>query len=148
MKKILIFTFLLFTSSPSFAGIDLNKLLGSWTMGCTQTQNSANKQGSLIETYVFKLNGNYQLSRQCYQDVNCKENSETETQSGNIVIGKLNTNNGFNPEGTYETEYKHDGIVELGLLWVDGNYSKLRVGKGFGKTQNTMLSLFEYKKQP
>jgi hypothetical protein len=143
-KKLIIFTLFL-TYSHAFADIDLSKLSGSWAINCTQSQTTG-KQGFVIETYTFTQTGSYQLTRQWYKDSNCKGKTEKEIELGVFKIGKENTNNGFNPSGTYETEYKNKNGIELGLLWADEAYIKLRVAKGFGKTQNTMLGLFEYKK--
>lgn len=145
IKKIILPILCIF-SFHSFADIDLEKLSGSWSMNCTQTQKDNGFQAYLIEVYTFKQSGNYRLTQQWYKDANCKDLIKNETQIGTISISKENTNNGFNPAGTYETKYAHTNIVELGLLWVDKKYSKLRVGKGFGKSQNTLLGIFEYNK--
>lgn len=145
MKKLIIFLSL-FTSLSSFAGIDLDKLAGPWKMFCTQSQ-SAGKQGYMIETYSFTKSGNFSLERQWFKDIKCTIKTETDSESGNIVVGKENTNNGFNPAGTYETQYKTEKGIELGLLWVDSKYTKLRLARGFGQSQNTMLGVFEYTKE-
>jgi hypothetical protein len=145
MKKLII-SLVLLNSIPTFANVDLGKLAASWKMFCTQSQSSG-KQGFMIETYTFTKTGSFQLDRQWFKDAGCKTKTEIESESGSIEIGKENTNNGFNPVGTYEAQYKTEKGNELGLIWVDGSYSKLRLARGFGQFQNTMLGVFEYKKQ-
>ena len=145
MKK-LISCLLMIISFSASAAVDLDKLAGSWDMFCTQSQ-TGGKQGYMIETYSFTKTGSYKLDRQWYKDANCKTKTDLDSESGSFVVGKENTNGGFNPAGTYETQYKTEKGTELGLLWVDGNYSKLRLARGFGQSQNTMLGVFEYKKQ-
>lgn len=137
---------MMITSLSSFAGIELDKLAASWKMFCTQSQTTG-KQGYMIETYTFTKTGNFQLNRQWYKDVKCTIETEVQSESGTILIGKENTNSGFSPEGTFETQYKTEKGIELGLLWVDAKYTKLRLARGFGQAQNTMLGVFEYSKQ-
>jgi hypothetical protein len=145
MKKIIL-CFMMITSLSSLAAVDLDKLTGAWKLFCTQSQ-SGGKQGYMIETYTFTKTGSFQLDRQWFKDVKCTIKTQAESDSGSIVVGNENTNGGFNPAGTYETQYKTEKGIELGLLWVDSKYTKLRLARGFGQSQNTMLGVFEYTKQ-
>ena len=114
-------------------------------MFCTQSQ-SGGKQGYMIETYSFAKAGSFKMERQWFKDLKCTIKTDVEAESGTFTVGKENTNNGFNPAGTYEAQYKTEKGIELGLLWVDAGYAKLRLARGFGQSQNTMLGVFEYKK--
>jgi hypothetical protein len=145
--KNLIFTCLFLTSLHAYADIDTSKLAGSWKSSCTQQQESNGKSGHMTETYTFSKSGNYDLLRQWYQDGACKQATDKDKESGLILIGKENLNNGFNPAGTFETQFKSNNSNYLGLIWVDSMYENLRLSRGIGKSQNTMLGLFVYKKQ-
>ena len=145
MKKIISIISIILSLNV-LSSISIEKLEGYWSSSCTQSQNSNGNQGYLVETYRFNKDRSYQLDRIWYSDSKCKKIAKKEKESGNFTLGKENTNKGFNPVGTYETQFKHDNKLEQGLLWVSESYSKLRIAKGFGNSQNTMLGLFEYKK--
>ena len=133
-------------SSSVFAKLDPKKLEGSWRTNCTQSQGNG-KQGHMIETYTFEEANQFELKRDWFKTAGCEGTPfHTDEEKGTIKIGKENTNNGFNPEGTYEVEYTHERGSDKGLLWLSSAGTKIRVSRGMGSNQNTMLSLFEYAK--
>lgn len=133
--------------SSASAEMDFNKLAGRWSNQCTQTQNNRH-QGYTVETYTFIKPNGFKLKRQWFKDPDCKGKLfQTETEAGSFQIGKENTNRGFNPTGTYETQYITGKALEKGLLWVNDDYTTLRLSRGFGDQQNTMLGILQYNKR-
>lgn len=144
MKKI-IFVFLVLLSFSTLASIKEDKLKGKWTSGCIQMQNGKN-QGFVTEAYSFDKK-EIKLTRTWYKSSKCSGKvSLIQNENGSFEVGKENTNNGFNPSGTYEVKFSMKDGEELGLLWAKEDYSIIRLSRGFGTQQNTMLSLTEYKK--
>jgi hypothetical protein len=135
--------------SPSFgnpSSVNLDKLSGKWVSDCIQMQNGEH-HGHVIETYSFDQKKKIQMKRSWFKDTKCTDKVfYSQTENGSFDFGKENTNNGFNPPGTYEVRYTLENGVELGLLWVNKEYSELRLSRGFGSSQNTMLALTQYKK--
>lgn len=63
------------------------------------------------------------------------------------MVGKELIEDGFIPAGTYQADYHLGNKTELGLIWIDSNYSKLRVSRAFGIGRNTMLGGFIYNRK-
>jgi hypothetical protein len=131
-------------SFSALAQIDTAKLGGEWTSGCIQSQ-SKNDQGYVVEVYSFERPAKFQLKRTWFKEQYCIGDSfKSDSENGTFKIGKENTNNGFNPAGTFEVEFKSETATDKGLLWVNDSYQKLRISRGLGTQQNTMLGLFLY----
>lgn len=146
--KYLISLFLLILSvATTYAASKEGNLQGKWQMKCTQSQIGDDK-GFIVESYTFLVDGEFTRERLWFNDANCmKKYKKREVHTGTISIGKENLNNGFNPAGTYEAKYKQSASADLGLIWVNASKTKIRLSRGIGKTQNTMLGLFEYSRQ-
>lgn len=145
--KTILFIAVLFNMTLAQAEIDLKKLEGNWKLSCVQTQNSS-KQGFVTETYSFDKTGSFKLEKAWFKMASCEGKAEAiDVESGSLTIGKENTNNGFNPAGTHEAQFKTSQGTEQGLLWVNESFTKLRLARGFGQSQNTMLGVFQYTKQ-
>jgi hypothetical protein len=136
-----------FTQTASIgSSFSLDKLSGEWSSGCIQMQNGE-QQGYVIEQYGFDQSKKITLTRTWFKNPQCKGNAFfTKTENGSFEIGQENTNNGFNPAGTYEAKFSMGNGTELGLLWVNKDFSEMRLSRGFGSFQNTMLALTQYKK--
>lgn len=133
------------SEAVSSGPIDLKKLSGTWSSGCMQMQDGKN-QGYVTEAYSFDQN-KISLKRSWFKAQNCQGKAFlSQSEKGTFDVGRENTNNGFNPSGTHEVIYSIGQGSELGLLWVNDTFSELRLSRGFGSSQNTMLSLTIFKK--
>ena len=134
--------------TSAFAGVDTEKLAGKWKSSCSQMQID-DKQGHVVEVYAIKHPDTFEFERRWYKDAYCEKLFSTQSEKGVFKVGKENTNNGFNPAGTYEVVYKSTARAssDKGLIWVDADYKKLRLSRGMGNVQNTMLSLFVFTKE-
>ena len=140
-----IFALISFTAR---AETDLKKLVGRWSTSCTQSQMNG-KQGFVIETYEIAKAGEFKFKREWFKEKTCKGKSfSVDAESGTLALGNEYASNGFAPPGTLEADFKVGAKFDLGLLWVDSKYSKLRLSRGMGASlRNTMLGLFEYLKK-
>lgn len=134
--------------SQAFAAVELEKLSGDWKNLCSQAQMNG-KQGFITEVYSFNESSAFAMKREWFKEAGCSGDVfAVDEEQGTLKIGKENTNNGFNPQGTYDADFDSAKGVDKGLIWISGDYSKLRLSRGFGgDMRNTMLGLFEYKKQ-
>ena len=144
MKFSAIFFSLLYFSQV-FASVELS---GDWKSSCSQAQMNG-KQGFVTEVYSFKKTSAFELKREWFKQAGCSgEFFAVEEEQGSLKIGKENSNNGFNPQGTFEADFETTKGVDKGLIWISSDLSKLRLSRGFGgDMRNRMLGLFEYKKQ-
>lgn len=126
--------------------IDLSKIAGIWISVCIQTQ-SDDRQGFMLERYTLKESKEIELKRAWFKDGTCKGKSFfSENEKGTFEVGKVNTNNGFNPPETREAVFEVKGKKDLGLIWINADYSQMRLSRGLGSSQNTLLSLTQYRK--
>jgi hypothetical protein len=139
LLALLIFSF-------AYAATGSINLVGTWTSGCIQS-NVNGHSGNVIETYSFAADNHYSFERAYYRDGACTDSlSQSDSENGTITIGRGNTNQGFNPSGTVEVQYSNEISTDKGLAWVSADGSKLRVARGMGSVQNTMLGFFQYSK--
>ena len=134
--------------SQAFGAVELEKLSGDWKNSCAQAQMNS-KQGFITEVYSFNKTSEFAMKREWFKEAGCiGEVFSVDEEQGSLKIGKENSNNGFNPQGTYDADFVTEKGMDKGLIWISGDYSKLRLSRGFGGAmRNTMLGLFEYKKQ-
>lgn len=145
--KTLIGLISIFSLSQTYAASTLEKLNGQWALDCTQTQING-LQGHTLETYTFNASS-YQFKRQWFKKAGCKDTAfKVESEEGTIKIGKENTNNGFNPEGTLEIDFTTSQKSEQGVIWVNEAGSKMRTARGFAESRNTLLGILQYSKRP
>ncbi len=146
MKK-LICLISLFALSQTYASSTLEKLNGQWALDCTQTQVNG-VQGHTLETYTFN-GSSYQFKRHWFKKAGCKDTAfKLDSEEGTIKLGKENTNNGFNPEGTFEIDFITSQKSEQGVIWLNGAGTKMRTARGFAESRNTLLGILQYSKRP
>lgn len=137
----------LLTLSQTFAAPTLEKLNGQWALVCTQTQING-VQGHTLEAYTFN-GSSYQFKRQWFKKAGCKDTPfKVDSEEGTLKLGKENTNNGFNPEGTFEIDYVSSQRTDQGVIWLNEAGTKMRTARGLGENRNTMLGILQYSKRP
>jgi hypothetical protein len=143
MKMLMVF-FVLLSSTFANADVSFVSFVGTFSSGCIQSQMSG-RSGFVTEAYAFNTDRTFSFTRTWFVDAACSAPQDlVDSQTGSIALGNVNTNNGFNPSGTTEAAFHHDGLVDKGLIWVSADGSKLRVATGMGTMQNTMLGLFQF----
>lgn len=125
--------------------LNLALIVGLWATTCIQTQ-TATHAGFLIESYDVRENGSYELKREWHADPVCREQFDSETETGTIKVGKK-LSGIFVSGNTFESDFETILGVDLGAVKIEGN--KLKVARGMrGSTmRNTMVGLFEYVKK-
>lgn len=125
--------------------LNLALIVGLWATTCIQTQTNTHA-GFMIESYDVRENGSYELKRHWHADPVCREQFDSETETGTVRVGKK-LSGIFVSGNTFETDFETILGVDLGAVKVEGN--KLKVARGMrGSTmRNTMVGLFEYVKQ-
>lgn len=145
--KILLALLSIIIIPQSFAASTLDNLNGQWALDCTQTQING-VSGHTLETYTFN-SSSYQFKRQWFKKAGCKDTAfKVDTEDGTIKLGKENTNNGFNPEGTFEIDYISSKGTDQGVIWLNEAGTKMRTVRGLGASRNTLLGILQYSKRP
>lgn len=132
-------------SKESASLITTDDLRGTWSSPCIQTQNNS-RQGYVVDRYTFSDGNTLSFTRRWFKKAGCQGKSEPEGEQGSFSLGGENLNNGFNPPGTTEIKLRFSEKTELGLVWLSDDRSELRISRGFGSSQNTMLDLSRFKK--
>lgn len=146
MKK-LICLFSFFAISQTFAASTLEKLNGLWALDCTQSLING-VRGYALESYTFN-GSSYQFKRQWFKKAGCTDTAfKVDSEDGTIKLGKENTNNGFNIEGTFEIDYISSKGVDRGVIWLNEAGTKMRTARGFAESRNTMLGVLQFSKRP
>jgi hypothetical protein len=144
MKKLLCL-FALLNLSAAFAA-SLDNLNGQWVLDCTQTQING-VSGHVLESYTFN-SSSYQFKREWFKKADCKGTAfKLDAEEGTIKLGKENTNNGFNPEGTFEIDYISSKGNDRGVIWLNDMGTKMRTARGLAENRNVMLGVFQYSKR-
>lgn len=127
--------------------LTLALLTGIWTTSCIQTQIGHRNQGYVIETYNIKESSEYEFQRAWFRDPNCREPEGVDSESGSITLGK-EIRTIFQPGNVYEANFHSQGGIDLGAISLKENRS-LKVARGVKNSslRNSMLGLFEYRKQ-
>lgn len=122
-------------------------LIGLWTSTCIQTQISSNMQGWVIEGYHFEANGDYVFKRIWHKDPLCSEEFAQDIEKGQITLGSQLS--GFFISGkTFEADFTNTFGADLGAISIsDEKYLKVSRGMTGSSMRNTMVGLFQYKKQ-
>lgn len=100
----------------------------------------------MIETYTFQ-NNNFTRTRDWFLDQKCTKKTLTETETGEISISNNTSSNSFNPAKTYKATFKTNKGTDQGLIWQDEAHVKLRLSRGIGKSNSTLLGIFDYLKK-
>lgn len=127
--------------------VTLALLAGIWTTTCIQTQISNAGQGYVVESYHIEKNGSFEFKRSWFQDPKCGEPNGTDTESGTLEIGEK-VSSFFTPGNSYEANFSSEGGIDLGAISLnENNYIMVSRGVKNNTFRNTMLSLYQYKKQ-
>jgi hypothetical protein len=120
-------------------------LVGIWTTTCIQTQIAHSNQGFVKESYSFSKEGDFEFKREWFKDPSCTEPDGTDTETGTVKIGNK-ISSFFMPGETYEADFNTQEGIDLGAVSVKENELKIARGVNNSSMRNTMLSLFEYRK--
>ena len=127
--------------------VTLALLAGLWTTTCIQTQIANSGQGYVVESYRIEKNGSYEFKRSWFHDPKCSEPNGTDVESGTLEIGQK-VSSFFTPGNSYEANFSSQGGIDLGAIALKENdYIMVSRGVKNNSFRNTMLSLFQYKKQ-
>ena len=145
MKLLLALLASSFFSFNSFAQWDDSQLVGSWGDVCTQT-NVDGLKGYTLQTYTFSSDLSFEFERHWFTASDCSgEAFKISTEQGQLVLGKENLNNGFNPRGTLDANFKVEQLISKGVIWLDPEGTSMRISRGiYSGPRNTMLGLFLY----
>lgn len=128
--------------------ITLALLAGIWSTTCIQTQMGPDHQGFVVESFHIQKDGTYEFKRSWFRDPKCSNPSGTDTESGTLEIGSK-ISSFFSPGNSYEANFSSEGGIDLGAIALKENdYIMVARGVKNNTFRNTMLSLFQYKKQP
>lgn len=124
-------------------------LVGIWSTTCIQTQinKTINHSGYVQETYTIEKEGTFEFKRQWFKDSSCTNPDGSDTETGTIELGNK-VQSFFVTGETYEANFNTQSGIDLGAVAIKENQS-LRLARGVRNSsmRNTMLSLFEYRKQ-
>ncbi len=122
-------------------------IIGLWTTTCIQTQIAGNKQGWVKESYTFAESGKFEFKRIWHNDSQCNEEIGEDIETGSVALG--HSLGGFFIAGkTFEADFSNATGTDLGAISVaEGKSIKIARGMLGSSMRNTMVSLFEYKKQ-
>lgn len=127
--------------------VTLALLAGIWSTTCIQTQIASSGQGYVVESYQIEKNGSFEFKRSWFHDSKCGEPNGTDTESGTLEIGDK-VSSFFTPGNSYEANFSSEGGIDKGAISLKNN-EFIMVARGVKNNsfRNTMLSLFQYKKQ-
>lgn len=125
--------------------LSLILLAGIWSSSCIQTQTNTN-QGYMIESYAIAESGEYELTREWFEDAICSAKKAEEVESGSIKLGKK-LSGMFVSGDTYEADFSNEMGKDLGAVQVSSRSLKVARGMKNSSMRNTMIGLFEYLKQ-
>ncbi|MFP5384498.1 MAG: hypothetical protein ACLGHN_00365 [Bacteriovoracia bacterium] len=124
--------------------ITMALLVGIWTTACIQTQMS-HSAGYVKESYSINIQGDFEFKREWFKDFSCTEPDGTDTETGTVELGEK-ISSFFMPGETYEADFNTQKGVDLGAISIKQDHLKIARGVKNSSIRNTMLSLFEYKK--
>jgi hypothetical protein len=120
--------------------------VGIWTSTCIQTQISGNNQGFVKETYSIEKTGEFEFTREWFQDSGCSSPNGTDTETGTITLGKK-LSGMFITGDTYEADFSTQGGTDLGAMTLQNNTLKMARGMKNSSMRNTMVGIFGYVKR-
>lgn len=126
--------------------LTLAMIIGLWSTSCIQTQISQVNRGYMIESYDFKSNGDFDHTREWFNDPGCKDKIQVEERNGTLEIGhKLKVFAiGVN---AFAADYNTSNGTDLGAI-AKKDENSLLISRGIPNSymRNTMLSLFPFYK--
>ena len=127
--------------------LTLAVFIGLWTSTCIQTQISGNNEGFVKESYSIEETGNFEFKREWFKDPQCSDSESVDVELGTIRIGKKLSGMFITGEA-YEANFSTETGTDLGAISLAKKDSvKIARGMKNSSMRNTMLGLFEYKKQ-
>ena len=128
--------------------ITMALLAGIWSTTCIQTQinKTIKHSGYVKETYTIEKDGAFEFKREWFRDPLCSDANGADIESGTIQLG-LKLQGLFISSETVEADFSTQSGVDLGAISTKNEGLNFARGVRNSSMRNTMLSLFEYRKQ-